>query len=375
MLKLLRDGAGALGLTLDDAQLAAFGRCCDLLLEKNAVMNLTAITEPAEVARLHFLDSLALLKLADFRGKRVVDVGCGAGFPGVPLLIGEPSIRLSLLDSTAKRMQWLSDELLPALGLEAECLTGRAEELIEGRRETYDLCVSRAVARLNVLCELCLPYVKPGGAFLAMKGPELDTELKEAYAGIEDGMSLRVTEEDSVPQVLSEEDRESLVRFMTELIDGVNTWSADMDGLVESSSNLGIFTLDENGISGSSYIRSSVGEKEQEILDAQAALASSCGYETETVKMADPWPYDPDSRLLAMTKEIYLAQNGEEINVSAVHAGLECGTFKLLNPDLDMISIGPDISDAHTIRETLYLDSVPKVWNLLAELLIQIGKE
>ena len=144
MLKLLRDGAGALGLTLDDAQLAAFGRCCDLLLEKNAVMNLTAITEPAEVARLHFLDSLALLRLADFRGKRVVDVGCGAGFPGVPLLIGEPSIRLSLLDSTAKRMQWLSDELLPALGLEAECLTGRAEELIEGRRETYDLCVSRA---------------------------------------------------------------------------------------------------------------------------------------------------------------------------------------------------------------------------------------
>ena len=149
MLKLLRDGADALGLTLDDAQLAAFGRCCDLLLEKNAVMNLTAITEPAEVARLHFLDSLALLRLADFRGKRVVDVGCGAGFPGVPLLIGEPSIRLSLLDSTAKRMQWLSDELLPALGLEAECLTGRAEELIEGRRETYDLCVSRAVARLN----------------------------------------------------------------------------------------------------------------------------------------------------------------------------------------------------------------------------------
>ena len=201
------------------------------------------------------------------------------------------------------------------------------------------------------------------------------TELKEAYAGIEDGMSLRVTEEDSVPQVLSEEDRESLVRFMTELIDGVNTWSADMDGLVESSSNLGIFTLDENGISGSSYIRSSVGEKEQEILDAQAALASSCGYETETVKMADPWPYDPDSRLLAMTKEIYLAQNGEEINVSAVHAGLECGTIKFLNPDLDMISIGPDISDAHTTRETLFLDSVPKVCNLLAELLIQIGKE
>ena len=184
MLKLLRDDAQALGLTLNDAQLSAFGRYCELLLEKNAVMNLTAITEPAEIARLHFLDSLALLRLADFREKRVLDVGCGAGFPGVPLLLGEPSVRLSLLDSTAKRMQWLSDELLPALGLTAECLTGRAEELIEGRRETFDLCVSRAVARLNVLCELCLPYVRVGGSFLAMKGPAAADELAEAEKAI-----------------------------------------------------------------------------------------------------------------------------------------------------------------------------------------------
>ncbi len=184
MLKLLRDDAQALGLTLNDAQLSAFGRYCELLLEKNAVMNLTAITEPAEVGRLHFLDSLALLKLADFRGKRVLDVGCGAGFPGVPLKIGQPSIRLSLLDSTAKRMQWLSDELLPALGLEAACLTGRAEELIEGRRESFDLCVSRAVARLNVLCELCLPYVAVGGSFLAMKGAAAEDEAQEARKAV-----------------------------------------------------------------------------------------------------------------------------------------------------------------------------------------------
>ena len=184
MLKELLSGAQALGLELSDAQIAAFARYCDLLIEKNAVMNLTAITAPAEIARLHFLDSLALLRLADFREKRVLDVGCGAGFPGVPLLLGEPSVRLSLLDSTAKRMQWLSDELLPALGLTAECLTGRAEELIEGRRETFDLCVSRAVARLNVLCELCLPYVKVGGSFLAMKGPAAADELAEAEKAI-----------------------------------------------------------------------------------------------------------------------------------------------------------------------------------------------
>ena len=184
MVNELLSGAAALGLELNEAQVAALERYAALLVEKNAVMNLTAITAPAEIARLHFLDSLSLLTLAAFRAKRVLDVGCGAGFPGVPLKLGEPSIELTLLDSTAKRMAWLSGELLPALGLEAECLTGRAEELSVGRREGYDLCVSRAVARLNMLCELCLPYVKVGGSFLAMKGAQADDELAEANAAI-----------------------------------------------------------------------------------------------------------------------------------------------------------------------------------------------
>ena len=184
MIEELLSGAAALGLELNAGQIAALERYAALLIEKNAVMNLTAITAPAEIARLHFLDSLSLLTLAAFRAKRVLDVGCGAGFPGVPLKLGEPSIALTLLDSTAKRMAWLSDELLPALGLEAECLTGRAEELIAGRREAYDLCVSRAVARLNMLCELCLPYVKVGGSFLAMKGAQADDEVQEAEKAI-----------------------------------------------------------------------------------------------------------------------------------------------------------------------------------------------
>ena len=203
MLEILREGAETLDLSLNDAQLAAFERYGRLLMEKNAVMNLTAIKEPAEVARLHFLDSLALLKLADFRNKQIVDIGCGAGFPGVPLLIGEPSIRLSLLDSTAKRMQWLSDELLPALGLEAECMTGRAEELIEDRRERYDLCVSRAVARLNMLCELCLPYVRVGGSFLAMKGAAAEDEVQEAKMAIRTlGGSIRTVAENLMSTVI-----------------------------------------------------------------------------------------------------------------------------------------------------------------------------
>lgn len=170
-----------LDLPLTSAQtelLCAFG---DALLEKNKVMNLTAITEPDAVARLHFADCLALLHCADFHGKRVIDVGCGAGFPGVPLKIGEPSLHLTLLDSLGKRVDWLR-QTLDALGVEAQCVSARAEEF--GHREEYDIAVSRAVARLNVLAELCLPFVRVGGSFLAMKAAAAEEELAEAERAV-----------------------------------------------------------------------------------------------------------------------------------------------------------------------------------------------
>lgn len=184
MKQALLEGLAPLGISLTEAQTDHFCRYGALLVEKNAVMNLTAITQPQDVALLHFADCLALTKIRDFAGKSVIDVGCGAGFPGVPLKIGEPSMELTLLDATAKRMNWLEQELLPELGLSAQCLTGRAEELVEGRREGYDLAVSRAVARLNMLCELCLPFVKVGGFFLAMKGAAAADEAEEAKAAI-----------------------------------------------------------------------------------------------------------------------------------------------------------------------------------------------
>ncbi len=176
-------GLPALGLTLTPAQVDTLCRFGRALLEKNRVMNLTAITEPAEVARLHFLDSLALLGSAELAGKTVVDVGCGAGFPGVPLKIAEPAMELTLLDSLGKRIAWLA-EVLPALGVAAECVAARAEEFAADRRERYDVAVSRAVARLNVLCELCLPLVKPGGLFLAMKGAAAEEEAAEAAQAV-----------------------------------------------------------------------------------------------------------------------------------------------------------------------------------------------
>ncbi len=176
-------GLPELGITLPPETIETMGRFASALLEKNQVMNLTAITDPVQVAKLHFLDSLTLMTLADFRGKTVIDVGCGGGFPGVPLAIACPEAQVTLLDSLGKRMTWL-EQTLPTLGVKARCITGRAEEEVVKCRERYDFALSRAVARLNILCELCLPYVKVGGCFLAMKGSAAAEEAKEAEKAI-----------------------------------------------------------------------------------------------------------------------------------------------------------------------------------------------
>ena len=180
----LEAGLARAGQTLTGEQIDRLCRFGALLLEKNQVMNLTAITEPSAVAQLHFLDSLTVLRAADCRGKSIIDVGCGAGFPGVPVAIAEPTAKLTLLDSLQKRMNWLQ-EVLPGLGVRAEVVSARAEEYVAGRREQYDIATSRAVARLNILCELCLPYVKVGGKFLALKGAMTHEEVEQARKAIE----------------------------------------------------------------------------------------------------------------------------------------------------------------------------------------------
>ena len=182
---LLLSGAEALGVLLPPGAPERFDLYNAFLREKNEVMDLTAVLEEEEIVLRHFLDSLSLLTLAPFRDARVLDVGSGAGFPGLPLLLAEPTIRLTLLDAQGKRVDFLR-ELCEKLGAEAECLHARAEEqaLLPGYRDGYDIAVSRAVARLNVLAELCLPFVKPGGRFLAMKSRDSDEELAEAGKAI-----------------------------------------------------------------------------------------------------------------------------------------------------------------------------------------------
>ena len=180
-------GAQELGFTLPPAAPEQFELYYQALTERGKIINLTAVTGEENTASLHFLDSIALLKAADFAGAKVIDIGSGAGLPGVPLKIVQPSLELTLLDSTGKRVDFLRG-LCAGLGLEASFLHARAEESSHEPefREQYDIAVSRAVARMNVLCELCLPFVRPGGKFVAMKSLDgVADELAEAVSALE----------------------------------------------------------------------------------------------------------------------------------------------------------------------------------------------
>ena len=171
-------------LPLDERALGRFRRYYELLTEWNKVMNLTAISGEEDTARLHFLDCAALAGLTELRGKRVIDVGTGAGFPGLVLKILCPETELVLLDSLEKRVRFLKT-VCAELGFDdVLCLHARAEEAPPQLRESFDLACSRAVARLNLLAELCLPFVKTGGLFAAMKGPDAAEELREAEKGL-----------------------------------------------------------------------------------------------------------------------------------------------------------------------------------------------
>ena len=184
MKEILRTGLDQLGLRCEEDFLTDLVTFSQLLIERNKVMNLTAITEPRDVATLHFLDCAALLNFADFAGKKVIDVGTGAGFPGLPLRILQRNFTITLLDSLNKRVDFL-ESVVNVLALPAtECVHARAEEYAARHRETFDIATSRAVASLPVLSELCLPLVKVGGKFLAMKSVDTEEEINSSKAAI-----------------------------------------------------------------------------------------------------------------------------------------------------------------------------------------------
>lgn len=199
----LSNGFAKMGLTADEAALRRYRIYFEALEDTNKVMNLTAISGETDVAQLHFLDCAALLTMLDMRGARVIDIGTGAGFPGLALKIACGDMRLTLLDSLDKRVGFLRGVCKALSFDDVQCVHARAEEIPEGLRAGYDFAVSRAVARLNLLCELCLPYVKKGGAFIAMKGPEPEQELKEAQRALH---CLGGTLERVIPYTIPETD-------------------------------------------------------------------------------------------------------------------------------------------------------------------------
>ena len=185
--ELLKSGAASIGVELNDTQVQQFIKYHEILVEWNSFMNLTGITEYEEVVQKHFVDSLALCKAINVNEvNTLIDIGTGAGFPGIPLKIAYPHLKVTLLDSLQKRIKFLN-EVVTQLGLEdVETIHGRAEDFAKPsmKRESYDVCVSRAVANLASLLEYCLPYVNQGGYFIPYKSGKVDEELLESKKAV-----------------------------------------------------------------------------------------------------------------------------------------------------------------------------------------------
>lgn len=204
----LQSKAEQLGIRLSEKQLEQFQCYYERLIEKNKVMNLTAITEYEEVVDKHFVDSILLGSVKELsEKKRVIDVGTGAGFPGIPLKIVYPELEITLLDSLNKRVKFLN-EVIEELGLTGiQAVHSRAEDLAQDavHRQQYDICVSRAVANLATLSEYCIPFVKQGGYFISYKSTQIEEELKQAKKAVQVlGGTLEQIETVQIPETTIE---------------------------------------------------------------------------------------------------------------------------------------------------------------------------
>ena len=193
--------------------------------------------------------------------------------------------------------------------------------------------------------------------------------LREAFAGKDDGVTLSVEEIEPAAEVFEPFMAKRIIDYISGAKDGVNTMSAEVEGLVESSCNMGKIAVGPGGVEIRQMPRSSVGARLEEITAYQQFMGEQCGLDVEVTPGSKPWPVNPDSALAAKVREAYRELNGEEMKVVALHAGLECGAFAELSEGLDMVSVGPDLKGVHSPEETLYLRSIPKTWRLLEKVL------
>jgi len=178
-----------------------------------------------------------------------------------------------------------------------------------------------------------------------------------------------------VRKVLSEKERNNVLLLLTNLVSGVYTMSPIIEDFVESSGNIGIVKISEDGCSVVASVRSSESYPMERIVNANMLLAEALGFEADAAQTCSYWPYDPDNPLITMAADVYRERNGEEITVSFTHAGLECGEFGKMSEKLNMISIGPDVNNAHTPNETITVSSIGKTLGLIEGILSKIAEE
>lgn len=248
-------------------------------------------------------------------------------------------------------------------------------ENLEKNGIEYELASFSGGSAMNAIPAAATAVICVGGGDVDKAVDILNTEsekYREDYSETDPDMTVTVEKTDLPDKVLSKEDKESIAGLLTGIRDGVYTMMEDFDGVVESSSNLGLLKADGDGVEAVAMVRSASPEKLDFLVGEQAELSESLGFSLESQKCTDAWPYKKDNPLFDLANDSYKSIFGKELGIDITHGGLECGTFAVYNPDINMISVGPEVIDSHTINERVEIESIEILWRLIQKVLEDI---